>query len=210
MALGRFERDIVRSVFPFYAWFRVITLLTAKLPLTHPLKATLLARLGQAGAQSALEEIGLSEDEAINLAKGFVTIGQDEDGRVRGFSTTSINPFATVAALQDSVAALANLPLYAAGVKQPEYGAEPAWAALPGVNPIFDVLIRGMTNTRSGNRYGLLGAVPQVELGKALAGRQYESPTTLYDRDTYDQLLRYLGVPYARVSRRRVRELSKR
>lgn len=213
LALGRTERDIIRSAFPFYAWYRVITLITLRLPLTHPVKATLLARLGQAGATTALEEMGVPEENAINLAKGFVTFGFDEDDRARGVATQSANPLATVAQMQDFVAALAS--------------GEPgkAWEVMPGLNPFFGVPIEVATGAkpRSGykgsNRFGIFSAapsrffmaLPEVRLAQALLGRSYQgtpdSPT-LYDRDREDELLRYLGIPYARVSPERVQEIA--
>ena len=213
LALGRTERDVIRSAFPFYAWYRVITLITLRLPLTHPLKANLMARLGQAGAQSALEEMGVPDENTINLAKGFVTFGRDDDDRVRGIATTSSNPLATVAQLQEFVAALAS--------------GEPgkAWETMPGLNPFFGVPIEVATGAkpRSGftgsNRFGIFSAaphrffmsLPEVRLAQALSGRSYQGTNvspTLYDRDREDEILRYLGIPYARVSSERVQEIS--
>lgn len=204
LALGRFERNVLRSAFPFYAWFRIISLITLKLPLTHPLKAPLLARLGEVGATSALEELGLTDEDVYNYAKGFVAFSED-DGRMRGAATTNLNPLATVAQLQDFVSALA------AG-KPGE-----AWDVLPGLNPFVGIPLETLTGAGrskySNNRFGIIGtsaenfarSVPQVRLGEAFAGTLYtgtpENPTML-DRDAYDELLRYLGIPYGRLAPR--------
>ena len=214
LALGRFERNTVRSAFPFYAWYRVITLITLKMPLTHPVKTALLSRLGQAGTVSALEELGIDDPDAINYAKGFFSFGPpDAEGRIRGLATTSTNPYATVGQLQEFVAALA--------VGKPG----DAWEVLPGLNPIFGMpleALAGVGRARyQNNRYGVLGtsatnfwqSIPQVRLAEALRGNLYQGTPgkpTLTDRDRWDELMRYLGVPYARVSPERVRDLTER
>jgi hypothetical protein len=216
MALGRIERDYVRSLFPFYAWFRVITAITVKLPLTHPLKAALLARLGESGTTSVLEELGMPGEDVINGAKGFVSLRADEDGRIRGLSTTSVNPFSTVAELQNSVVAMAMASLYVSGLKQLPYGAPTPYENLPGVNPVIGLPLEALTGAKGrggANRYGLLAAVPQFKLTQQLTGHIYKgSPgkPTYYDQDAVDALLRYLGIPYGRVSPQRIRELSER
>lgn len=213
LALGRIERDVIRSAFPFYAWYRVISLIVLRLPLTHPLKAQLLSRLGQAGAQTALEELGVPEENAISLAKSFVTLGMDEDGRARGVPTQSMNPLATIAQLQEFVIALA--------------AGEPgeAWKTMPGLNPFIALPIEVTTGAkpRSGfqgsQRFGVFSAaphrfwesLPEVRLGRAILNKSYqgtpESPT-LYDRGRRDELLRYTGIPYARVSPERIEEIG--
>lgn len=218
LALGRFERDLVCAAFPFYAWYRVITLITLKLPLTHPLKANLLAHLGQAGAVSALESLGVPEENAMAMAKGFFAFGPpDKDERVAGLSTKSANPFATLADMQTAVIRLARdvpslLGLTRFGIgSEPEYGQRPAWADLPGVNPFFKAPIETWTGTNTYGRPGLLGAVPQIDLAYSLLGKDYKgkpgSPT-LYDRTAVGALLRYLGIPYARISPERVQEIG--
>jgi len=214
LALGRVERDYIRSVFPFYAWYRVITGITLKLPLTHPYKSPLLARLGQAGTQSVLEELGLPDD-VIEYAKGFVPVGPEEGGRIPGLSTAAANPLATVPQLSQGVFELAMLPLYISGAKQRPYGQPYPWESLPGPNPFLGVPIEALTGakSRSGNRYGLLGAIPQFTLVKSLSGRAYTgtpSTPTLTEHTSWSDLLRYAGVPYARISPRRVKQISER
>lgn len=213
LALGRVERDVIRSAFPFYAWFRVISLLTFKLPLTHPYKAPLLARLGQTGTTSVLEEMGFEDEDVINYAKGFVPLGEESEGRIPGLTTGGMNPYATVAQLQDFVGALA--------------AGEPgeAWEYMPGANPFFSAPLEYVSGSGKAryrkNRFGLLGSflrpvedLPQVRLGASLTGRTYtgspENPTLVAQDDPLEAIYRYLGIPYARVSPKRIEELSER
>lgn len=215
LSLGRFERDYVRAFFPFYAWYRVITAITLKMPLTHPYKAALLSRLGEAGVTSVLEEMGLEDELVINSAKAFVPIGDEEDGRIPGISTLGANPFATVSELSEFVGALAN--------------GEPgeAWRHLPGANPMFTIPIEWASgarprsgNPRAKNRFGLIGnvaeryarSIPQVNLIDALAGTKHsgtKANPTLIDVDPLDSLMRYMGIPYGRMDPDRAAEIAR-
>lgn len=85
--MSNFERNVLRRFFPFYSWIRVISKLTASLPLRHPLRAEALAVTTQMGTavENPLDAIIPWYD------RGGVNIGPF---RVR---TSSINPVGTVA-----------------------------------------------------------------------------------------------------------------
>ena len=130
-------------------------------------------------------------------------------------STKASNPFATVCDLQNFVATLA-------------FGdPDDIWQTLPGINPYLGEPLAAITGAgryryAKKNRFGLVGrvtqgfvttAVPQIRLEEALRGNLYQGTPqhpTLTDRAAMDELLRYMGIPYARVSRRRIQELSER
>jgi hypothetical protein len=132
---------------------------------------------------------------------GFIPTKREGD-RVRGFNTSSINPYATVGQLADFIASAGEGP-----------GA--MGRTLPGANPLLTDIISyiygqspsGFAATTPG--VGTLEGVPQSRLlGAAESTFGFHIPgikpaptgDTFNDRDFYDELLRYLGVPYARVS----------
>lgn len=208
--LTPFEKNFARSAFPFYAWYRAITGVVFKMPLAQPVKTGLLLRLAQTGIDANLERAGLTRDDVPDNMRGFLTLGVDPDGRIRGISTGNANPYGTVGQLQDFVEALAH----------------PGQAAqfLPGLNPIYAGMFEWLTgkNVATGApvRNALPGqstltGLPQYRLGQAfgLFGGLYQGKAgapTLADRDKWDELMRFMGVPYTRISPQRAKEIAQK
>lgn len=214
-SLTGFEKNVLRTVFPFYAWFRAIAGVSLKLPLEHPLKANIMSRLGEIGAEMNLEEMGVTADEVPAFLRGMIPLGDVSGGRVPVAATGPPNPFGTSVDLAEFADALLR-------GKPGQAGRE-----FVGMNPYIQGLLQQITGTNMTTGapvpdYGfgplnpLMGigeGLPQVRLGKAFSGNAYQgtpSRPTLYDQDTLDLLLRYLGLPYARVSTRRAKQIEKR
>lgn len=218
-SLSRFERDVMRSAFPFWAWYRAIVGVTLKLPVDQPVKYALLTRATQVGVEESLAQMGVDRDEIPPFLRGFIPTGPAEGDRMPGVSTASANPFSTVDQMGKFAAALG---MYAAGQgKAGDLG-----RALPGANPFFMNLAEGVfgTDVRGASTegepplYGIYADLPPVRLAEAFGvnadpfNEPYQgtaSKPRLYDQDPRDQLLRFLGVPYARVSKQRARQMAK-
>lgn len=84
--LSQFERSVLRRVFPFYSWLRVIGKLTASLPLQHPLRTEAIALASKMGTATENPEDWMRpfwQRGRINLPGGLA------------IRTTGANPFAT-------------------------------------------------------------------------------------------------------------------
>ncbi len=86
------ERQIMRYVFPFYAWVSYITRFALRYPFDHPLRASIMGNV----TRIALDDLG--ED---GLPESFLNVGffgdTDKDGNRRAFRGGAMNPFADVA-----------------------------------------------------------------------------------------------------------------
>lgn len=218
-SMSRFERDVMRTAFPFWAWYRAIVGVTLKLPVDQPVKFQLLSRAAQVGVEESLAEMGVDREEIPAFLRGFVPMGAPEGDRIRGVSTSSANPFSTVDQMGRFAAAVG---MYAAGQgKAGDLG-----RALPGANPFFMNLaegvfgadVRGSSTEGEPPVYGIYADLPPVRLAEAFGvnadplSEPYQGTAAkprLYDQDPRDQLLRFLGVPYARVSRRRAAQMAR-
>lgn len=209
--LTPFERTTVRSVIPFWAWYRAITAVTLKLPFDSPVRVNLLGRLGQVGVETYMEKMGLNKDEVPDSMRGFILFGIDPDGRLRGLSTAATNPYGTTIDVSQFVAALS---LGAPG---------DAAKHLVAMNPWYEGLIENIVGKdvqtgrpipeRGGGAFagtviGVGDSLPQWRLIQALRGELYTSPDTYTDRDKVDEALRFGGLPYQRISPSRAKEIG--
>jgi hypothetical protein len=126
-----------------------------------------------------------------------------------------MNPFGTLPDLERFVSTLA---LAMTGQAKPGQLKE----ALPGVNPLFgdvgeNVFGGGYGKNQPPVGYGIYADFPQVALAEAFGlnldplSEPYQGTREkprLYDQDPRDQLLRFLGLGYARVSRRRAKQIK--
>lgn len=210
--LSQFERTTVRSVIPFWAWYRAITAVTLKLPFDSPVRVNLLGRLGEIGVESYIEQYGINPDEVPDALRGFIAFGMDPDGRIRGLNSAGANPYATTIDIGQMVAALS-------------FGESGSAAkTLVALNPYYEGLIeriqgRDIQTGRpiesnvpggvvGGTIVGVGESFPQWRVIQALRGQLYSSGDTYNDRDVVDESLRFGGVPYARVSPSRAREIG--
>jgi hypothetical protein len=209
LTMTPFEQRVVRSVIPFYAWYRAITLVVAKMPVETPGRALIISKLGEVGAERAEEVLG----EVPSFLRGAIPIGGGSKERPRVLSTAGLNPLDTVRMVGRSLgAAAAGDP----GALGQEFGGS--------INPFIAGPIETATgstlegqNVKGGG--GLVGitarnffeGLPQVRLGQAATGRLYQgtpSNPTLYERDFRSELLSYMGIPVKRPSRKRAKELA--
>lgn len=93
---NKFERVILRRVFPFYGWMRAIHRLAFTLPFKHPKRAALL----NAASQMAYQMYGDEEATLITPYAGFIT-GENNDMFVQ---TNIANPFASLTPTVDFAA----------------------------------------------------------------------------------------------------------
>ncbi len=94
-----FERAVLRRVFPFYSWLRVITKLTASLPFKAPIRSELLS----IGTQLAFESMTDEEQFLENLRPLWDRGGVGVPGTDIVVRTTSANPLSTVAPYVDAL-----------------------------------------------------------------------------------------------------------
>lgn len=219
-SLGKFEKEALRSIFPFYAWFRAITEVAVKLPLEQPAKLALFSRLGAIGAEQSLADLGVSADEVPGWARGLISLGPMAGGRMPALNTANAMPFGTVTQMGAFAEALAAGHPGAVGQTLP--GANPlamaVLAMLSGKNPQTGA---PLPDTLGGG--GVVAAaqsvgegLPQYKLLQTVLGNNYKGKPgkpTLYAHSGTADLLRYLGLPKADVSplalRRMQEKLSK-
>lgn len=94
-----------RDIIPFYLWNRHILKHTGNMFLEHPGRVATGAKLGELGLQETEELVGKLPD----FLKGAIPLAAlgfgDRPGRLNLLSTASLNPYASVGDLADTVAA---------------------------------------------------------------------------------------------------------
>ncbi len=192
--MSPFERQYIRSVFPFYGWYRAILGITLKLPADYPGRTDLLARIGEAASNETEQALG----DLPPYLKGLAPISVG-GGRARVLNTAPLNPYATIPQLGEDVSGTVNP--FASGLARAILG-----------NSEFDSTSPTQAASRfAGGVASTVTGLPQVRLAEALTGRLYQGTPdkpTLYARTPRDELLAYLGVPYRNLSLRRARELA--
>lgn len=86
-----FERSIMKSVIPFYGFTRHILGYAMRYPIDHPLRASIIGKLGEAEAADHADELGTRWLGSLFLG------GPDSQGRVNTLNVDAINPFRDVA-----------------------------------------------------------------------------------------------------------------
>lgn len=173
--LSPLEQRYVRSVVPFYGWYRAITIVMAKMPIDNPLRTNILAHIGQLGEQ--YQAPGYPYGGAIDLG----------DGRI--LKTAGLKPYTTPQQLVPDVATLARAYIGAipgTNVTAPDVS-DVAYAAGGLANPFLAAPIAG----------GISGAIQDLPEPQVLFPKKPKHPEkalyTDYDRKAY--LLQYLGAP---------------
>lgn len=195
LSLSEFEKRTVRAFFPFYAWYRAITLIATRLPLDSPLRASILARVGAIGNELQTEDLG----PLPSYLQGSVPLGGD-----RALRTTGLNPFNTLPALGQAGRALT-----------PGGSTTDVNALFQDLTPFLGGLVKEYkkaTDTSygrsGGTAYGVPGdilaqiirALPQFRLARAAAGK---APTSrIYTNSALErELSSFLGVPLLTINR---------
>jgi hypothetical protein len=197
LGLGPLERGI-RSVVPFYTWYRAILRITAHLALDDPVRAQIVAKLGQLGAAQT-DELGLPE-----FARDVIPLGEPQGGQQDVLKTTGFNPFSTVSTLGRGVSGTAFGDPGDTGRALSELGVNPILLAgaenLAGKDFFSGrTLERGSLPGLVGGAFGNVGTdLPQWQLAKALAGHGRESK--LYGK----QSGREAALQYGGISKRRI------
>lgn len=93
--LSHLERTVVRRAVPFYSWIKGMTQATFRLGWEHPLKAEILALLGEQGQSLSEREYG----KGSSILRSTFPLGAEKD-RGRGperdvLSTVGLNPYQT-------------------------------------------------------------------------------------------------------------------
>jgi hypothetical protein len=172
--MSDFERRYVRSVAPFYAWYRAITLVMLKMPLDAPYRTAILAKIGQLGAE-------MDEDFGLPFLGGAIPTGElNEVVKTRG-----ANPYSTPVDLFRSGSSFANAQW--SGI--PRYG-DPyeTEAFLGNINPLLAApFLRGQK--------GVVEALPFYRLAFPRKSSLY-SPSVSRQRELWS----YLGFPKVTVN----------
>jgi hypothetical protein len=180
-SLGQFdnmtplEQKYLRSVAPFYGWFRAITIVMAKMPLDNPLRSNILLNLGKLGEQYQAE--GYPYGGAIDLGGGKI------------LKTAGLNPYVTPVQLAPSLSTIAQAELgHIPGTHTKSPTADEVGYALSGfANPAFSAPFGG----------GVAGVAHNLPETQILFPRvpKHKNKALYSDYNRRAALLQYLGVP---------------
>lgn len=114
--LNRYERNVIKRVFPFYPWLRHQTAMAFRIPIQNPLRWAWMASLqsmlqDEDDPQGAMANLmssmwmtplgGVSLQAANPLSKGMTSFGSEEDGKAffdPGSLAAAVNPIPKLAA----------------------------------------------------------------------------------------------------------------
>ncbi len=186
LALGQTERRVLRSIAPFYGWYRAIVTITAKLPLESPGRTLILAQLGRLGHELQNDTLGALP----TYSQGNIAIGE-RDGDIQTIlGTGGLNPWATIP------------QLLTAG--------EEVSALNPFIQPVARALSERPWEEKGGLPWLRLLQAGGVETVKNLPFFQFgRGPSDLYPhRGPQQQLLSFAGIPLKDMSMREARARS--
>lgn len=197
-ALGNFlsltpaENGAVRTLVPFYAWFREIVRITAKLPIDAPGRADILAKVGTIGKQQQDATLG----PLPSYLQGSIAVGKPNGDIQSILALRSANPLTSA---QDVASA--------AGALLPGGNAANVQNLLGDLNPFIQAGIAAagkVTDSRGGkpSPYGLLGDAAMSVVTGLPESRVYSHPgSKLYPgRSQEDMILQFLGDLRKRIS----------
>lgn len=165
--MNAFERNVLRRVFPFYSWMRVIGRLTFTLPFRSPLRAKALDQISVLG--NLVNDPG-EEAERYSGERGAIPLGNP----TRRLQTTALNPFRTWVepieqvlgdqspGMEDVLAATGGWmnPFAQVGISQIT-GVSPFTQAGPLAPPGFDGTVASFGSAPQ--RWNLLTGVPEED-----------------------------------------------
>lgn len=197
----KFVRDIV----PFYLWNRHILKTTGNMFAEQPVRLALASQLSELGIEETENLLG----EIPEFLRGAIPLAAlgfgDRTGRKNIMLTASLNPFATVGELAESVDAFVT-------------GSGRRGAAVAQLNPFLvggfesTFEVNALTGNPSPREGGIAGDValrtllnlPQVKLADALTAPDTQTTPAgndyLYARDNRSPLSSFLGIPIRDVS----------
>lgn len=204
LSLGPTERGAIRAAFPFYAWYRAITVIVLKMAAESPARANLLAKIGQIGTELSEDELG----ELPSYLRGSVPVGRGLAGALLGgtdeglqpiLTTGGINPLSTPQNLSEALVA------FLAG--EPGEAGRKAGGML---NPFLAGAMEQFTGTRlfsggeveAGYVPGVLGGTGQGVVENLPFFQLNRGGSDLYpERDLRSQFLAFMGIPVKQLDR---------
>jgi len=192
LSLGPRERGIVRQLVPFYAWFREITRITAKLPLDAPLRLNIATKLSQVQDERMQDMLG----PLPSYLRGAYPLGREGDNQ-RVLALQAANPFGTL----DQLRRAGQYGLFGGGSGFNQGLGETAGL----LNPFLASAITGRDE-------GYLKALQNELLLKLPQSRVLQAKTsTLYPTRTQSDLIaQYLGWPVKTYSAAQARAYAER
>jgi len=188
LSLSATERNHIRSLIPFYAWYREITRIALRLPINYPGRTLIMSRIAQIGNEVSPQDVPLYLSGGYplggpQLQRPVPTIGSPTRLQ-RIVSLRSANPLSSVEDVMNAASAL---------VSQPR---ATKMQALAGVtNPGLATVLQAMANPK---RVGPIALAPFVNVAQNLPQYQliHQRPSQIYPtRSWSDLLLQQLGIP---------------
>lgn len=199
--LGPVEKSIVTRAVFFYPWVKGATIYGARMIGEHPIKAAVLAQLGQIGKEAQQRALG----GVPSYYEGLIRTG-GTDALPRVINPTSATIFQTPADVASMLASLVGQ----GKAEGPQGSATPALGALltllTGVNSL-GYNPSGESNAKTAGK-NLYEGLPLYQLQKRLRGQQTSKTSTYSERDA---LLKWLlGITPYTVDRARLNSQADR
>lgn len=157
--MSPFERQVVRSVVPFYAWQKAVLKITAKFPIDNPAVAGILLQLDHINKDLAADSFGGKVPDYYSSMIKVPGIGN--------VNTRAFNPFADSGSLTTPQGIAGSINPFLSIVMRNAYGA-PDGASYQRT----DAFGHQVTDTSPAQDFTDLGAsLPQLRVGQALTGK---------------------------------------
>lgn len=214
-SMGPVERHHIRTLLPFYSWYKAITTIALRLPLDHPLKTELLFWTGMIGIEQVREGHGMLPSWMLGLVD--LTPEQVEGipfmdaipGREAIIGTAGINPMQTLVDLGEATAGL--LGAQGRGTDEFLSVSNPFLAAIAETATGQNVLSGAQSDNKLGGLPGVLESVirdlPQVRVATAPGEAEKD---TLYDNTWQRLLWNYLGIPVRQYNPETAKKIAER
>lgn len=209
--LSPFERNKIRRVMPFYAWFKAVSVISKDLLVHHPEKVNLLRNMEVAAQQNP----GLvPQGKLPSWLQGAIATGAPSNGVQEMLTAVGLNPFQTPVQIGEAAAEVGQrfgLPVGKAGQRPSDAlgllgpGFE-LYDLLQGVNPLTGEA------TKQSVPGGFISGLPQVRLAQGLGApvpllAPYK-PASSYENSKADLIYQYLGIPRRHVRLAKVRQYA--
>jgi len=186
-SLTPIERQVLREIFPFYAFTSYAMRFIMQYPGTHPLRTSIMSNMAEAEIKDMNQALPPEMLDYLALN------GQDENGDQRFLSLRGLNPFSDTADAFTIQGALSGLnPIGQAVVKS--LGGDLGYGVGAG-QPTYDKDTGKMTDEKPGFLESLVSStVPQVGFLNRLAGRDAEYNALLRTNPEAAQRLLVAGI----------------